>query len=174
MAVGEWGTASSDAFYPLVERWNGSRWSIQPTPPLRGIYYAMFNDVSCSSPRSCTSVGEALPESPTGLENVVLVEHWNGSTWSVQRTPLAHSQVPCASDSACMAIAPYGPAERWDGKRWSVLNVRFPPGANPSLTGVSQGGINRSSQRWLVDMLADTRPAPRRVSSNRVSCEGGC
>ena len=36
------------------------------------------------------------------------------------------------------------------------------------------GGINRSTQRWLVDMLADTRPAPRRVSSNRVSCEGGC
>ena len=38
----------------------------------------------------------------------------------------------------------------------------------------SQGGINRSSQRWLVDMIADTRRVPRRVSSNRVSCEGGC
>jgi 2,4-dichlorophenol 6-monooxygenase len=43
----------------------------------------------------------------------------------------------------------------------------------PRLIGV-EGGFNRSSQRWLVDMIADTRPAPRRVSSSRVSCEGGC
>ena len=38
----------------------------------------------------------------------------------------------------------------------------------------SQGGFNRSSQRWLVDMIAGTRPAPRPVSSIRVSCEGDC
>jgi len=38
----------------------------------------------------------------------------------------------------------------------------------------SQGGFNRSSQRWFVDMIADTRPAPRRVSSIRVSCDAGC
>ena len=39
---------------------------------------------------------------------------------------------------------------------------------------VEEGGINRSSQRWLGEMIADTRPAPRRVSSSRVSFEGGC
>jgi putative transposase len=38
----------------------------------------------------------------------------------------------------------------------------------------SQGGINRSSQHLLVDMLVDTRPAPRLGSSIRVSCEDGC
>jgi hypothetical protein len=36
------------------------------------------------------------------------------------------------------------------------------------------GGFKRSSQRWLVDMIADTRPTLRRESSIRVSCEGGC
>ena len=36
------------------------------------------------------------------------------------------------------------------------------------------GGIKRSSQRWLVDMIADTRPTLRRESSIRVSCGGGC
>jgi len=38
----------------------------------------------------------------------------------------------------------------------------------------ADGGFNRSSQRWLVDMIADTRPVPRQVSSIRVSCGGGC
>jgi len=42
------------------------------------------------------------------------------------------------------------------------------------LDAVMLGGFNRSSQRWLVDMIVDTRLAPRQVSSIRVSCEGGC
>jgi len=47
-------------------------------------------------------------------------------------------------------------------------------GEYETVTGGYQGGFNRSSQRWLVDMIADTRRAPRRVSSIRVSYEGGC
>ncbi len=37
----------------------------------------------------------------------------------------------------------------------------------------SQGGLNRSSQRGVCRSVTDTRQAPRRVSSNPTSYEGG-
>jgi len=41
---------------PLIENWNGQRWSIE-TPPIPGLGNAELNGVSCSSPTVCTAVG---------------------------------------------------------------------------------------------------------------------
>ncbi len=70
--------------------------------------------------------------------------------------------------------------QRLLSKRWSPeqvaheLRVLFADQPLRWLCKETIGGINRSSQRWLGEMIADTRPAPRRVSSSRVSFEGGC
>jgi hypothetical protein len=41
---------------PLIEHWNGQRWSIE-APPLPGMGHASLNDVSCTAPTVCTAVG---------------------------------------------------------------------------------------------------------------------
>jgi hypothetical protein len=41
---------------PLIENWNGQRWSIE-APPIPGMGHAALNDVSCTAPTVCTAVG---------------------------------------------------------------------------------------------------------------------
>jgi hypothetical protein len=74
---------------PLAERWDGRRWSIQPTvspPAPRGRYTrdAELSGVSCTSRTQCVAVGSYRTGSVTGAP---LVEAWNGARWSfVART----------------------------------------------------------------------------------------
>jgi hypothetical protein len=41
----------------LVERWNGSKWVVQPTPNPAGATESFLNGVSCASASACTAVG---------------------------------------------------------------------------------------------------------------------
>ncbi|HJS94380.1 MAG TPA: hypothetical protein VJ741_08960 [Solirubrobacteraceae bacterium] len=109
-------------------------WSIQraPAPPDSDSW---LSGVSCTSARDCTAVGWSAEQ--LAAEPVPLVEHWNGTTWSMQRTPIpttdwggAFLAVSCTSGRACVAVgASYagnssGPlAERWDGSSWSIQHV---------------------------------------------------
>jgi len=128
------GNSSLDSFgsnsRALAERWNGTAWSIQPTPnsPTGGF----LSGVSCASPRACVAVG--------GDGVFPLVEAWNGTLWSIPPTPATGgaqlNSVSCASPSACTAVGSGAFAERWDGTSWSIQPV---PGIhdNAALTGVS-------------------------------------
>jgi hypothetical protein len=107
----------------LIESWNGSAWSIVPSPD-RGFSSALFG-VSCSSARSCVAVGDYADSSDQGA----LIESWNGTAWSVVPSPSPGSAgaellgVSCASASSCKAVGGYdGSAliESWNGTAWSV------------------------------------------------------
>jgi hypothetical protein len=101
----------------LVERWNGSKWSIQRTPRRVG---ANLQGVSCTSPRACTAVGQISLN--TG-ESLPLVERWNGARWSMQRVPKRLGfldDVSCTSRRTCVATGQFVSA-RWNGSRWSEL-----------------------------------------------------
>ena len=81
LAVGGHGNPfTGPALGTLAEQWNGTTWSIQPTPnPPGGGWF--LTAVSCTSPSACTAVGGRLvpPGKPTGT----LAERWNGHTWSI-------------------------------------------------------------------------------------------
>jgi hypothetical protein len=114
----------------LAERWNGTAWSIQPTP--NGPFGGFLFGVSCPSPAACIAVGVS--------DSLPLVEAWNGTSWSIPPTPTTGgaqlNSVSCASPSACTAVGSGAFAERWDGTSWSIQPV---PGIhdNAALTGVS-------------------------------------
>jgi hypothetical protein len=130
----------------LAERWNGTSWSIQPTPNPQNPNHASFNSVSCTSASACTAVGTA-----DGF--VVLAEAWDGSSWSIQPTPNPAGAtagslfgVSCPSASACFAVGNYRNgsgvhrllAEAWNGTSWSIQPAPGPAGASRSyLNGVS-------------------------------------
>ena len=127
-AVGEY--VGSGAWQTLVESWDGSSWSIVPSPntaPAQGNY---LDGVSCLSPTFCTAVGSFI----SGQGDETLVETRTGSTWSIVPSPDTGyidglTSVSCTSPSACTAVGDSRPRfgfdrtliETWDGSAWSVV-----------------------------------------------------
>jgi hypothetical protein len=90
----------------LGEAWDGTSWSIQPTPALPPQDSPALGSISCTSASACTA---------GGLASGPLAESWNGTSWSVQPTPApAHStfaeleSVSCVPAGACTAVGQYG------------------------------------------------------------------
>jgi hypothetical protein len=106
-AVGSY-TNSADHGLSLVERWNGSSWSIQPTVNPLGARKAALNGVSCTSRGACTAVGSFTDGDHHSLP---LIERRNGRRWSLRRPPQpagstdsALSGVSCTSKAACIVV----------------------------------------------------------------------
>jgi hypothetical protein len=131
---------------PLVEDWNGSNWSIQPTPNVVG--RRALSAVSCASSKACIAVGSLAR---AGGASFTLVERWHGSSWSILPTPeLSGSSlrgVSCTSARACVAVGtqgldrfPFSKAlvEGWNGRTWSIERTPRPArGATSFLSSVS-------------------------------------
>ncbi len=79
-----WAVGSSDAAgKPLIEHWNGTKWSIV-TAPDKGSTTEL-NDVTVISPTNAWAVGYYVPTA--GGHVRTLVEHWNGTKWAVVASP---------------------------------------------------------------------------------------
>ena len=132
VAVGNYsnGTGSGASILPrtLVESWNGTAWSVVPSPSPSVAY---LYGVSCTAARSCTAVGDYATKNH---DRQVLVESWNGTSWSTVTTPSPFAAylygVSCVSARACKAVGEYsgkdgaGPTdvliESWNGTAWSI------------------------------------------------------
>ncbi len=144
--VGEYYNGTT--YFSLAERWNGTKWSIQRTPNPKGSLQPLLSGVSCVSARACTAVGS----SETTTATVTLAERWNGTKWSIQRTPnpkgAARSEldgVSCTAGGACTATGDTATAsasatlaQRWNGTKWSIQRTPNPKGGSSiELAGVS-------------------------------------
>ena len=65
----------------LIEHWNGSTWSVIPSPNPSS-FVNQLNAVAAVSPNDVWAVG--IAPTPT---NTVLILHWNGATWRVAPNP---------------------------------------------------------------------------------------
>jgi hypothetical protein len=131
----------------VAERWNGVSWTKIPTPKLAGGAIGVLTAVACSSTTNCTAVGETQ-SSLIADTTTMLVEHWNGATWTVVANPsptgsssAALVGVSCRSAASCYAVGGYttattnGPlVEHWDGATWSI--VPSPGVANATMSGL--------------------------------------
>ena len=119
----------------LSERWNGSTWTILPTPKPAGTTQSMLTGVSCTSSTACTAVGG-------NLSGNILAERWDGSRWTIQPIPAPESGgevhgVSCTTATACTAVGVGGPGlivETWNGTTWTLEGLRA---AGGELFGVS-------------------------------------
>jgi hypothetical protein len=133
----------------LVERWNGTSWSIQESPSPSTTSSSLAG-VHCTSSTVCVAVGRTVDGA--GVPGP-LAEHWNGTTWSTKEIPSPSgatstglATVSCTSASSCAAVGSYTNsggtgvtvAERWNGTSWAVQSTPNPSGATKSFfTGVS-------------------------------------
>jgi hypothetical protein len=130
----------------LAETWNGTTWTIQPTPNAAG--WGDLNAVSCTSPTACTAVGWGTQQEQP------LAEVWDGATWTAQapaqppgaaQTPLAG--VSCPAQGACLAVgnAFFNDPSAWQtlteaesGSTWTIQPSPSPAGAlGATLSGIS-------------------------------------
>lgn len=127
----------------LIERWDGTHWSIQTTPA-RGSS-GWLEGVSCTSNRACTAVGD-VGSGASGL----FAERWDGTSWSVHILPGRETRdelrdVACSSTRACIAVGQFYDkadvshplVERWDGGRWSLQKIPGTASTSIELKGVS-------------------------------------
>jgi hypothetical protein len=143
-AVGTYQT--QEVFAPLVERWNGIAWRVQPSPRPAGRLLSPLAAVSCAATNACTAVGCHFDGNIGCLAS--LAEEWDGAAWRIRSTPptvLSLNGVSCTSASTCMAVG-IGDnngrratlAERWNGSTWTVVPSPNPNGGQlVKLFGVS-------------------------------------
>jgi hypothetical protein len=119
IAVG--GYATSSAFLPLAERWNGTVWSIQTVPLVSE--NGEFSGVSCVSSSECTAVGAGLSGT------------WNGSEWSTEEATVppqppnfegvSLTGISCRFARVCVAVGNYtGLLEGSFGLRVPLAEIR--------------------------------------------------
>jgi hypothetical protein len=137
----------------LAERWNGTKWTILPTPQL-GIESTLYG-VSCVSVQDCTAVGNVVNSVSGSVAGSTLVETWNGTAWKVVPSPNKGpssvlntlTSVSCVSAQVCTAVgsvetSPHDTSktliESWNGTAWKIVpSPQFPPRTFNALLGVS-------------------------------------
>jgi hypothetical protein len=144
----------------LAEAWNGTNWTIQPTPSVGAGYDSVLSGVSCPAATACTGVGYDYYNQ--GANNAPLAEQWNASGWAIQSAPSAAgantselSSVSCST--TCMAVGSSGIgdplAEQWNGTSWTITSpggMRLQsvscPSANSCFAVGGQGGP--TAEEW--------------------------
>jgi hypothetical protein len=126
----------------LVERWKGSGWSRVSSPSV-GPYGNELLGVSALSPKNVWAVGSRQSSGLSGYDKT-LIEHWNGSTWSVKKSPSPKggailSTISAESANDIWAVGEHGKQtliERWNGSSWSVVASANPGPSWNDLVGV--------------------------------------
>lgn len=128
----------------LAEAWDGTSWTIQPTPRPAGARESLLRDVSCTSAAACTADWYYTDSTGTRLP---LVERWDGAAWTIQPAPSpAGAQgsllrgISCTTISSCQAVGYYingsglrqALAETWEGTGWRIRSISTPSGASSS------------------------------------------
>jgi hypothetical protein len=109
----------------LILHWNGTSWKVVPSANRRegGSYLVGVTGVSASD---VWAVGFNVTRSAPPEPSILLIEHWNGRSWSISRTPLP-SQSTLASVAATSASQAWAVGSaptnnslilRWNGTAW--------------------------------------------------------
>lgn len=123
----------------FVEHWNGTAWSVVPTPAPVSTEPVLTSVVAISS-TDVYAVGFDAGTTVNCNSYIPFVEHWNGTTWSIIRTvappcgaTLAGVSASSSSDvwvvgSKEVLSGSNGFAEHFDGQTWR--RVSYPNNAN--------------------------------------------
>jgi len=129
-----WAAGRDDNDYPLIEHWDGTSWSVSPTPGLPsngwlwGISADASNDVWAVGRRTISHTGATA----------ALAERWNGKKWS--RIPVPGLTTGQYATNALFGVQALSPSdvwvvgealdrqgrsrtlvERWNGTHWTIM-----------------------------------------------------
>jgi hypothetical protein len=146
----------SDANHSLIEHRNSAlAWSVVPSPANEPAG-AELDAVTAVSASDVWAVGHSL--SAAGVGFVPLIEHWNGTAWSVvPGAPIAAAGsgfltgVAAASSSDVWAVGRVGRhptpiIEHWDGTAWT----QFPQPVSGYDSSLNSVAVISSTDAWAV------------------------
>jgi hypothetical protein len=106
-AVGGYSDGRDGSTYPMIYRWDGTRWSrMTPAATPGGNDESPLNGIACPSASSCVAVGATGHASSAQT----MVQQWNGSSWSRVSSPSPNGAryamlggVACPTAATCLA-----------------------------------------------------------------------
>lgn len=130
-----------------AEHWDGSSWSLSPTPDV-GTGENMLNGVDASASKDVWAVGYSGHDT--------LIEHWDGTQWGVVTSPNADTSgdntltsVDALSSTNAWAVGSSRTAtsrtsliQRWNGTSWTIVSSPNPGTLGNSLLGVAATAPN--------------------------------
>jgi hypothetical protein len=147
----------------LIEHFNGSVWTIVPSPNKSNDTLSILYSVSATSANDVWAVGSSQDGK---LPSRTLIQHWDGTAWSIVSSPNPDSQfnelrgVAAISANDAWAVGYRGgtknetPIEtfilHWDGVTWSQVASPNVAGANQlfGVTAISAGDV------WAVGSVS--------------------
>lgn len=169
-AVGSLDEGGASRIHTLIAHWDGTSWTRTPSPnvlmPSGSAYPSRLNNVEVVSANDIWAVGEYI----VGNQFLTLIEHWDGTRWSIIPSPNGPAgdgrlwAVEAVSANDVWAVGEYAsPAGsntygkslilHWDGVSWSVVPSPQPSPWNGSpLYGVVAFSANDA---WAVGSWAN-------------------
>lgn len=161
----------------LTEHWNGSSWSVIPSPSPgnttrcgSGVGYTgnVLTGVAAISTTDAWAVGQVCGYS----NSQTLTEHWNGSQWVVvpspnEPGPSTLAGVTSISTNDTWAVGNYQVGsqyrwetliEHWDGTKWGI--IPSPNAANAQKSFLISVAALSATNVWAVGYSEDTTRAP--------------
>ncbi|GHO91179.1 hypothetical protein KSF_012270 [Reticulibacter mediterranei] len=144
----------------LIEHWNGHKWSIiaHPASQLNGSLVAL----SATSASNVWAVGQYLP-SGSNSTSQTLMEHWNGTQWSVVPAAEVAGYNDSLTDISTISVNDIWAVgasqsktyqssqtliEHWNGTKWNIVTSPNPDPANNFLLAVAH--VPSSTSLWTV------------------------
>jgi len=160
----------------LIEHWNGSAWSIVPSPDVAASNgepaWDLLTAISGDSPDDIWAVGTTEWDvGDNGLTpSEPLVEHWNGSLWSI--VPAAAPVPPYPSsklgsavvffsgagafgDATLMGVTAISPRDAWAVGQYSPIDGTIPSGTLTEHWDGSSWSVITSPDRTLPEPLSN-------------------
>ena len=154
-------TPSAQWFNTLAEHWNGSSWQQVAMPTPRGASGVNLYGAAAVSASDIWAVGSWADSGP-GDGLVPLIEHWDGTAWSLVRSPVLPTPVEnhgaqlygvtavSASDVWAVGYIGYGSHRslilHWNGTSWT----RVPAPHSGSHSGLSGVATLSPTKVWAV------------------------
>ena len=142
----------------------GAVWSIVSSPNASATEDNYLKEVTCTSASDCWAVGFYNFNGTVSPPSHTLIEHWNGTTWSIVTSPNTSATQPnflndvtCSSASDCWTVGSYYDSsigddhtliEHWNGTRWFI--VTSPNTSATQGNGLSGVTCSSASDCWAV------------------------
>jgi len=169
--------ASNGAVQTLIEHWNGSAWTVVPSPNANNTGNVLTS-ISAASPTDIWAVGDQVAP---GIEVRTLALHFDGNIWSVVPTPnpVGGSELDQNILTSVVAVAPNDVttvgftvanfteltmAQHWDGNTWTVVptpNRSTVAGSFNTLRGVTAVS---PTDLYAVGFFADSATAGQQLT----------
>jgi hypothetical protein len=167
-AVGNDYSYEAQAYQTLAEHFDGHAWTAVSTPS-RSSRYNALQSVVALAPDDVWAVG-AYQTSRQSIRNVSLTQHFDGSSWTVVRSPNHRGE----TNAQLLGVDATGPddvwavgfgsggtlAEHWDGSKWRIVSTPNVPGMSSnqlqSVTAIAPDDV------WAVGN-AQNAPASART-----------